>query len=78
VCHHQPHGRKGANLPPEAFRDLWATLKAGRPRQGLIKNRCKDGDHYWVKATATLKPGGRYMSVQTKPSRAEVAAADAL
>ena len=53
-------------------------LKAGRPWQGLVKNRRKDGDHYWVKATATPNPGGGYMSVRMKPSRAEVAAADAL
>lgn len=75
----QPHNIvRHPDMPPEAFRDLWATLKAGRPWQGLVKNRRKDGDHYWVKATATPKPGGGYMSVRMKPSRAEVAAADAL
>ncbi|MCX7945754.1 MAG: methyl-accepting chemotaxis protein [Hydrogenophilus sp.] len=75
----QPHNIvRHPDMPPEAFRDLWATLKAGRPWQGIVKNRRKDGDHYWVKATATPKPGGGYMSVRMKPSREEIAAADAL
>lgn len=75
----QPHNIvRHPDMPPEAFRDLWATLKAGRPWQGLVKNRRKDGDHYWVKATATPKPGGGYMSVRLKPTRQEVAEADAL
>jgi aerotaxis receptor len=75
----QPHNIiRHPDMPPEAFRDLWATLKAGRPWQGIVKNRRKDGDHYWVKATATPKPGGGYMSVRIKPSREEVAEAEAL
>ena len=44
----------------------------------MVKNRRKDGDHYWVKATATPKPGGGYMSVRIKPTREEVQAADEL
>lgn len=75
----QPHNIiRHPDMPPEAFRDLWATLKAGRPWQGMVKNRRKDGDHYWVKATATPKPGGGYMSVRMKPTREEVQAADEL
>jgi PAS domain S-box-containing protein len=66
------------DMPAEAFRDLWATLKAGRPWAGLVKNRCKNGDHYWVRASATPKPAGGYMSVRVKPSREEVAAAETL
>lgn len=66
----QPHNIvRHPDMPPEAFRDLWATLKAGRPWQGLVKNRRKDGDHYWVKATATPKPGGgvHERAVETLP-----------
>jgi len=75
----QPHNIiRHPDMPPEAFRDLWATLKAGRPWQGLVKNRRKDGDHYWVKATATRNRGGGYMSVRMKPTREEVQAADEL
>ncbi len=66
------------DMPPEAFRDMWATLKAGRAWQGMVKNRRKDGDHYWVKATATPRNGGGYMSVRMKPNRSEVEQAEAL
>src|SRR5687767_7833458 len=41
------------DMPPEAFADLWDTLKAGLPWTGLVKNRRKDGDHYWVQANVT-------------------------
>ncbi|MDD5388573.1 MAG: PAS domain-containing methyl-accepting chemotaxis protein [Gallionellaceae bacterium] len=66
------------DMPAEAFRDLWATIKAGDPWVGLVKNRRRDGDHYWVKATATPTPDGGYMSVRTQPSREEVQAAETL
>ncbi|MDE1990814.1 MAG: PAS domain-containing protein, partial [Betaproteobacteria bacterium] len=39
------------DMPPAAFEDLWSTVKAGRPWRGLVKNRSKNGDHYWVDAT---------------------------
>jgi aerotaxis receptor len=75
----QPHNIiRHPDMPPEAFRDLWATLKAGRAWQGMVKNRRKDGDHYWVRATATPRAEGGYMSVRMKPTRAEVDAAEAL
>ncbi|MEO1766847.1 methyl-accepting chemotaxis protein [Thiobacter aerophilum] len=76
----QPHNIiRHPDMPEEAFRDLWATLKAGRAWHGLVKNRRKDGDHYWVKATVTPLPDGSgYMSVRLAPSREEVAAAESL
>lgn len=66
------------DMPEEAYRDLWATLESGRAWQGIVKNRRKNGDHYWVKATANALPEGGFMSVRTKPSRQEIAAAEAL
>jgi len=70
------------DMPPEAFEDLWHTIKLDRPWIGLVKNRCKNGDFYWVKANVTpLREGGRtigYMSVRTKPTRQEIEAAEAL
>ncbi len=70
------------DMPKEAFADLWATVKAGRPWEGLVKNRCKNGDHYWVRANVTpLMEGGQvtgYISIRSKPSRADVAAAQTL
>ena len=38
------------DMPMLAFRNLWETLKAGNPWMGIVKNRCKNGDHYWVDA----------------------------
>ncbi|MBB6584449.1 PAS domain-containing methyl-accepting chemotaxis protein [Ralstonia solanacearum] len=79
----QPHNIvRHPDMPPEAFADMWATLKGGEPWTALVKNRRKNGDHYWVRANATPvvrngRPAG-YMSVRTKPSREEVAAAETL
>lgn len=70
------------DMPKEAFADLWATVKAGRPWEGLVKNRCKNGDHYWVRANVTpmLEDGQvtGYISIRSKPLRADVAAAESL
>jgi len=67
------------DMPPEAFADLWHTIRAGIPWTGLVKNRCKNGDFYWVKANITpIKENGRtigYMSVRTKADRGQIAAA---
>jgi aerotaxis receptor len=61
------------DMPPAAFQDLWDTLKAGKPWMGAVKNRCKNGDHYWVTAhvTPVYEQGDvvGYQSVRTKPSR---------
>lgn len=40
------------DMPAAVFNDMWMTLKKLRPWQGLVKNRCKNGDHYWVSANA--------------------------
>jgi len=75
----QPHNIvRHPDMPEEAFRDLWATLKSGRPWSGLVKNRRKDGDHYWVRATASPSMDGGYMSVRTPPSVDDVRAAETL
>jgi len=66
------------DMPPAAFKDLWDTLKLGRPWSKLVKNRCKNGDYYWVKAhvTPVFRNGQivEYMSVRTRPSESEIAA----
>jgi methyl-accepting chemotaxis protein len=67
------------DMPPAAFEDLWDTIKAGKPWSGIVKNRCKNGDYYWVHAhvAATYEDGRLtgYVSVRSKPSRAQVEAA---
>jgi aerotaxis receptor len=49
---------------------------------GLVKNRCKNGDHYWVSAYVTpITKNGRieeFQSVRTKPRAEQVQAAEAL
>ena len=65
----EPHNIvRHPDMPVEAFADLWSSLKAGQPWTGAVKNRCKNGDYYWVLATATaIKENGQvvgYMSVR--------------
>jgi aerotaxis receptor len=77
-----PHNMvRHPDMPPEAFADMWATLKSGQSWTALVKNRRKDGDHYWVRANATpvVRSGAvvGYMSVRTKPSAVEVQEAEA-
>ena len=79
----QPHNIvRHPDVPAEAFRDLWATIQAGKPWSGLVKNRRCNGDHYWVLAHATpMMDGDRvtgYLSVRTAPTREAVAQAEAL
>ena len=50
----QPHNIiRHPDMPPEAFENMWDTLKAGKPWAGAVKNRRKNGDFYWVLATAS-------------------------
>ncbi|MGZ4954364.1 MAG: methyl-accepting chemotaxis protein, partial [Methylobacter sp.] len=65
------------DMPTEVFEDLWKSIKAGRPWSGLVKNRRKNGDFYWVLANITPfyendKLTG-YISVRSKPSQQQVA-----
>ncbi len=70
------------DMPQAAFKDLWSTLNQGKPWMGLVKNRCKNGDHYWVNAyvMGVYKNGvlTGYQSVRTKPERQHIDAAEAL
>ncbi|MCB8746446.1 methyl-accepting chemotaxis protein [Rhodoferax sp. U2-2l] len=77
----QPHDIvRHPDVPPEAFKDLWGTIGRGRPWSGVVKNRRKNGDHYWVLANVTpVMENGKphaYMSVRLKPTRAQIQAAE--
>jgi aerotaxis receptor len=79
----QPHNLvRHPDMPEEAFRDLWATIEAKLPWTGLVKNRRKNGDHYWVLANATPMLDGEqitgFLSVRSVPSAQAVAAAERL
>lgn len=70
------------DMPPAAFEDLWKTIKSGRSWMGLVKNRCKNGDYYWVNAYVTpIVKDGRvveYQSIRSKASPEEIARAEKL
>ncbi|WP_312931947.1 methyl-accepting chemotaxis protein [Stutzerimonas nitrititolerans] len=70
------------DMPTGAFAHLWACIGAGRSWLGMVKNRCKNGDHYWVSAFITpVSRDGKiveYQSVRTKPQAEQIRAAEAL
>ncbi|MCJ8338898.1 MAG: methyl-accepting chemotaxis protein [Pseudomonadales bacterium] len=70
------------SMPKAAFADLWSKLKQDLPWRGLVKNRCKNGDYYWVDAYVTPLYENNavigYQSVRVRPSQAQKKAADAL
>ena len=79
----QPHNLVRHNdMPKAAFADLWQKLKRGDSWRGLVKNRCKNGDFYWVDAYVTpLYENDEiigYQSVRCKPTRQQVQAAERL
>lgn len=70
----QPHNIvRHPDMPPLAYKIMWEHLKAGRPWMGLVKNRSKNGDYYWVDAYVTpVTEHGKvigYESVRSCPSR---------
>ncbi|KFZ38422.1 chemotaxis protein [Shewanella mangrovi] len=73
----QPHNLiRHPDMPPAAFRNMWEYLKAGKPWMGIVKNRCKNGDYYWVNAYVTpMTDNGKvvgYQSVRVLPQRQDV------
>lgn len=64
------------DMPAAVFAVMWSYLKAGKSWMGVVKNRCKNGDFYWVSAYVTpiLEDGQLigYESVRVKPSRSQV------
>ena len=79
----QPHNLvRHPDMPAAAFKVMWQHLKTGKPWMGMVKNRCKNGDFYWVNAYVTpITEGGNvigYESVRTSPSRDDVARAEKL
>lgn len=70
------------DMPAPAFADLWSKLHKGESWRGIVKNRCKNGDFYWVDAYVTpLYENDKivaYQSVRCSPKREDIASATAL
>lgn len=73
----QPHNIiRHPDMPKWAFQSLWDTIAQDKPWQGIVKNKTKEGDFYWVNATAykVLKENGdqRYVSIRVQPTQDEI------
>ncbi|MGN5518566.1 PAS domain-containing methyl-accepting chemotaxis protein [Halopseudomonas sp. Lyrl_26] len=70
------------DMPEAVFAHMWSYLKSGKSWMGIIKNRCRNGDYYWVNAYVTpILENGQitgYESVRVKPEPEQVRRADAL
>jgi len=71
------------DMPAAAFQDLWDTIAEEKPWTGVVKNRCKNGDYYWVVANVSpeYNASGQmsgYISVRTEATQAQIDAADQL
>lgn len=79
----QPHNLiRHPDMPKAAFQDLWDTIKTQHSWIGIIKNRCKNGDYYWVDANVSpIYQDGQhigYMSVRTKATKEQIRKAELL
>ena len=79
----QPHNLvRHPDMPKAAFADMWYTLQQGEPWSGIVKNRRKNGDHYWVRANAVpMVRNGQttgYMSIRVRATPEEIAAVEPL
>lgn len=70
------------DVPPAVFAHMWSQLKAGRSWMGIVKNRSKNGDFYWVNAFVTPVMEDNsivgYESVRVMASPREIERATAL
>ena len=62
-----PNVIRHPDMPRGVFHLMWKTIKAKQPIGAYVKNRAKDGRHYWVFAVVTPVDDG-YLSVRLKPS----------
>ncbi len=48
----QPHNIvRHPDMPKKLFQHLWDVIRKGEVFRGVIKNKAKDGTHYWVNTT---------------------------
>jgi aerotaxis receptor len=76
------HVVRHPDMPPNVFKMFWDSLKAGQSWMGTVKNRCKNGNHYWVDAYVTpiQRNGeiGEYQSIRRRPEPETVKRAEQL
>lgn len=76
----QPHNiLRHPDVPSQVFADMWYTLKKGRTWSAVVKNRAKNGDHYWVFTRVSARRDANkdingYMSIRVAPPKREVIA----
>ncbi|MBW5416402.1 PAS domain-containing protein, partial [Pseudomonas sp. MAG002Y] len=70
------------DMPEGVFGHMWDTLKQGKAWMGIVKNRCKNGDYYWVNAYVTpIWENGQmvgYESVRVLPTADQIRRADVM
>lgn len=70
----QPHNIiRHPDMPRAAYEEMWSRLRDGQTWLGAVKNRCKNGDHYWVRAYAipVLGKNGEVQELQSIRSQLE-------
>ena len=64
------------DMPRNAFKDLWETVKKGNIWTGYVKNTTKNGGYYWVFATvypfSSCDGTNGYLSCRRKASKDEI------
>lgn len=69
----QPHNIiRHPDMPRAAYEEMWRRLRAGETWLGAVKNRCKNGDHYWVRAYAIPVTGKSGELVELQSIRSEL------
>ena len=67
------------DMPEQIFKMMWDKIQSGESFMGIIKNRCKNGDYYWVNAyIMPIMQEGKvvgYESVRTAATPEQIARA---
>jgi len=71
------------DMPAVVFKLLWDRVKSEKSINAYVKNKCKNGDYYWVFANVTPSFDAKnnvigYYSVRRKPSEKSLKTIEAL
>jgi PAS domain S-box-containing protein len=79
-----PHNiMRHPDMPGAVYAWMWDRLNRGRLWRAMVKNRCRNGDHYWADTNISQQyaPDGRiigYLSTRRVPNSTQIAEAEAL